>query len=94
MGRRNARRTQLVTPTKPLTERMQFSGILLGHRQQFQELEGKGRAKPQETVFPSPRIRDVDGFQDGAPHQPRYGTMTLVAEKKVGDWLVITGQNT
>jgi hypothetical protein len=31
---------------------------------------------------------------DGTPRQPRYGMMTLVAEKKNGNWLVVVGQNT
>lgn len=31
---------------------------------------------------------------DGTPRQPRYGMMTLVAEKKIGNWLVIVDQNT
>lgn len=31
---------------------------------------------------------------DGTPRQPRYGMMTLVAEKKAGRWLVVVGQNT
>ena len=28
------------------------------------------------------------------PRKPRYGMMTLVAEKKHGNWLVVVGQNT
>ena len=35
-----------------------------------------------------------DKNPDGTPRQPRYGMMTLVAEKKNGNWLVIVGQNT
>jgi uncharacterized protein (TIGR02246 family) len=35
-----------------------------------------------------------DKNADGTPRQPRYGMMTLVAEKKVGNWQVIVGQNT
>jgi uncharacterized protein (TIGR02246 family) len=35
-----------------------------------------------------------DRNPDGTPRQPRYGMMTLVAEKKVGNWQVIVGQNT
>jgi uncharacterized protein (TIGR02246 family) len=35
-----------------------------------------------------------DKNPDGTPRQPRYGMMTLVAEKKIGNWLVIVGQNT
>ena len=35
-----------------------------------------------------------DRNADGTPRQPRFGMMTLVAEKKVGNWLVIVGQNT
>jgi len=35
-----------------------------------------------------------DRNPDGTPRQPRYGLMTLVAEKKMGDWLVVVGQNT
>jgi len=35
-----------------------------------------------------------DKNADGTPRQPRYGLMTLVAEKKVGNWQVIVGQNT
>ena len=31
---------------------------------------------------------------DGTARQPRYGMMTLVAEKKAGSWLVVVGQNT
>jgi hypothetical protein len=31
---------------------------------------------------------------DGTSRQPRYGMMTLVAEKKNGNWLVVVGQNT
>src|ERR1700719_4759851 len=30
----------------------------------------------------------------GTARQPRFGMMTLVAEKKNGNWLVIVGQNT
>ena len=35
-----------------------------------------------------------DKNADGTPRQPRFGMMTLVAEKKVGNWQVIVGQNT
>jgi hypothetical protein len=35
-----------------------------------------------------------DKNPDGTPRQPRDGMMTLVAEKKTGNWLVIVGQNT
>jgi uncharacterized protein (TIGR02246 family) len=35
-----------------------------------------------------------DNNPDGTPRQPRYGMMTLVAEKKNANWLVIVGQNT
>jgi len=35
-----------------------------------------------------------DKNPDGTPRQPRYGMMTLVAEKKAGNWLVEVGQNT
>jgi uncharacterized protein (TIGR02246 family) len=35
-----------------------------------------------------------DKNPDGTPRQPRYGMMTLVAEKKNGNWLVVVGQNT
>jgi uncharacterized protein (TIGR02246 family) len=35
-----------------------------------------------------------DKNPDGTPRQPRYGMMTLVAEKKNGNWLAIVGQNT
>lgn len=35
-----------------------------------------------------------DRNPDGTPRQPRYGMMTLVAEKKNGNWLVVVGQNT
>lgn len=35
-----------------------------------------------------------DRNPDGTPRQPRYGMMTLVAEKKAGNWLVEVGQNT
>jgi uncharacterized protein (TIGR02246 family) len=35
-----------------------------------------------------------DKNPDGTPRQPRYGMMTLVAEKRSGDWLVVVGQNT
>lgn len=31
---------------------------------------------------------------DGTPRQPRFGMMTMVAEKKNGNWLVVVGQNT
>ena len=31
---------------------------------------------------------------DGTPRQPRYGMMTLVAQKENGVWLVVVGQNT
>jgi len=31
---------------------------------------------------------------DGTPRQPRYGMMTLVAQKENGGWLVVVGQNT
>ena len=38
----------------------------------------------------------IEGDQnpDGSLRQPRYGMMTLVAEKKNANWLVIVGQNT
>ncbi len=35
-----------------------------------------------------------DKNPDGTTRQPRYGMMTLVAEKKNGNWLVVVGQNT
>lgn len=35
-----------------------------------------------------------DRNPDGTPRQPRYGMMTLVAEKKNGNWLVVVAQNT
>ncbi len=35
-----------------------------------------------------------DKNPDGTARQPRYGIMTLVAEKQSGNWLVIVGQNT
>jgi uncharacterized protein (TIGR02246 family) len=35
-----------------------------------------------------------DKNPDGTSRQPRYGMMTLVAEKQNGNWLVIVGQNT
>jgi uncharacterized protein (TIGR02246 family) len=35
-----------------------------------------------------------DRNADDTPRQPRFGMMTLVAEKNVGNWLVIVGQNT
>lgn len=35
-----------------------------------------------------------DKNPDGSPRQPRFGLMTLVAEKKNGNWLVVMGQNT
>jgi len=35
-----------------------------------------------------------DKNPDGTARQPRYGMMTLVAEKQNGNWLVIVGQNT
>ena len=35
-----------------------------------------------------------DKDPDGTLRQPRFGMMTLVAEKKAGTWLVIVGQNT
>jgi len=35
-----------------------------------------------------------DKNPDGTQRQPRYGMMTLVAEKKGRHWLVIVGQNT
>ena len=35
-----------------------------------------------------------DRNADGTPRQPRFGMMTLIAEKNVGNWLVIVGQNT
>jgi uncharacterized protein (TIGR02246 family) len=35
-----------------------------------------------------------DKNPDGTPRQSRYGMMTLVAEKQIGVWLVIVGQNT
>jgi len=39
------------------------------------------------------KIED-DKNPDGTPRQPRYGMMTLVAEKRGGNWLVVVGQNT
>jgi ketosteroid isomerase-like protein len=35
-----------------------------------------------------------DKNADGTLRQPRYGMMTLVAEKQAGRWLVVVGQNT
>ena len=35
-----------------------------------------------------------DNNPDGTPGPPRFGMMTLVAEKKNGNWLVVVGQNT
>src|SRR6266852_1357367 len=35
-----------------------------------------------------------DKNPDGAPRQPRYGIMTVVAEKRSGAWLVVVAQNT
>ncbi|HEV8075479.1 MAG TPA: SgcJ/EcaC family oxidoreductase [Candidatus Acidoferrum sp.] len=35
-----------------------------------------------------------DKNPDGTARQPRYGMMTLVAEKENGNWLVSVGQNT
>ncbi len=35
-----------------------------------------------------------DRNPDGTPRKPRYGMMTLVAEKRAGVWQVIVGQNT
>lgn len=35
-----------------------------------------------------------DRNRDGTSRQPRYGMMTLVAEKQGTNWLVIVGQNT
>jgi uncharacterized protein (TIGR02246 family) len=35
-----------------------------------------------------------DKNPDGTLRQPRYGIMTLVAEKQGGNWLVAVGQNT
>lgn len=35
-----------------------------------------------------------DKNPDGTPRQPRYGIMTMVAEKRNGNWLVVVAQNT
>jgi uncharacterized protein (TIGR02246 family) len=35
-----------------------------------------------------------DKNPDGTPRQPRYGLMTVVAEKRSGNWLVVVAQNT
>jgi uncharacterized protein (TIGR02246 family) len=35
-----------------------------------------------------------DKNPDGTPRQPRYGLMTVVAEKRSGTWLVVVAQNT
>jgi uncharacterized protein (TIGR02246 family) len=35
-----------------------------------------------------------DRNPDGTPRQPRFGMMTLVAERRGGNWLVVVGQNT
>jgi uncharacterized protein (TIGR02246 family) len=35
-----------------------------------------------------------DKNPDGTPRQPRYGMMTMVAEKQSGTWLVVVAQNT
>jgi uncharacterized protein (TIGR02246 family) len=35
-----------------------------------------------------------DKNRDGTARPPRWGMMTLVAEKKAGEWLVVVGQNT
>ena len=35
-----------------------------------------------------------DKNRDGTPRQPRYGMMTMVAEKRSGNWLVVVAQNT
>ena len=37
---------------------------------------------------------DGDKNPDGTSRQPRYGLMTMVAEKKNGNWLMVVGQNT
>jgi uncharacterized protein (TIGR02246 family) len=37
---------------------------------------------------------DGDKNPDGTVRQPRYGMMTMVAEKRSGTWLVVVGQNT
>jgi uncharacterized protein (TIGR02246 family) len=34
-----------------------------------------------------------DRNPDGTPRQPRYGLMTMVAEKRHGRWLVVASQN-
>ena len=34
-----------------------------------------------------------DGNPDGTPRHPRYGMMTMVAEKRNGGWLVVASQN-
>jgi hypothetical protein len=31
--------------------------------------------------------------EDGTKRQPRYGTMTMVVEKRNGTWLVVAAQN-
>lgn len=35
-----------------------------------------------------------DKNPDGTARQPRYGMMTLVAQRRGGNWLVVVGQNT
>jgi uncharacterized protein (TIGR02246 family) len=35
-----------------------------------------------------------DKNSDGTARQPRYGMMTMVAEKRSGNWLVVVAQNT
>jgi uncharacterized protein (TIGR02246 family) len=35
-----------------------------------------------------------DKNPDGTPRQPRYGMMTMVAEKRAGNWRVVVAQNT
>jgi uncharacterized protein (TIGR02246 family) len=50
--------------------------------------------RPDMTVVHWSWKIEGDKNPDGTPRPPRYGIMTLVAEKKNGNWLVVVGQNT
>ena len=50
--------------------------------------------RPEMAVVHWSWKMEGDKNPDDTPRQPRYGMMTLVAERKNGNWLIVVGQNT
>jgi uncharacterized protein (TIGR02246 family) len=50
--------------------------------------------RPDMTVVHWSWKIEGDKNPDGTPRQPRYGMMTMVAQKRSGTWLVVVAQNT